>query len=80
MSNSELTFPVPEQWQRRAWIDEPTYRREYERSLRDPQRFWAEQAERLDWFKSPTRIRDVSLRRRTTCTSAGSKTACSTPA
>jgi acetyl-CoA synthetase len=60
MSNSELSFPVPEQWQRQAWIDEPTYRREYERSLRDPQHFWAEQAARLDWFRSPTRIRDVS--------------------
>jgi acetyl-CoA synthetase len=60
MSNSELTFPVPDHWQRSAWIDEPTYRREYERSLREPQHFWAEQAARLDWFKSPTRIRDVS--------------------
>ena len=52
MSNSD-DLPGSRGWQRRAWIDEPTYRREYERSLRDPQRFWAEQAARLDWFKSP---------------------------
>jgi uncharacterized protein YeaO (DUF488 family) len=28
--------------------------------LRDPGSFWAEKAEHLDWFNSPTRIRDVS--------------------
>ena len=60
MSASELTFPVPEHWQRSAWIDERTYRREYERSLREPEKFWAERAASLDWFQAPTRIRDVS--------------------
>lgn len=60
MSSNELTFPVNEQWQRRAWIDESTYRREYDRSLRDPENFWAEQAASLDWFFPPTKIRDVA--------------------
>ncbi|MGQ0546311.1 MAG: acetate--CoA ligase [Betaproteobacteria bacterium] len=53
-------FPVPEAWKGSAWIDEEGYRRAYERSLRDPQGFWAEQAQRLDWARSPTRIREVS--------------------
>jgi acetyl-CoA synthetase len=53
-------FPVPELWQSQAWFDNAAYHRDYQRSLHDPQRFWAEQAEHLDWFRSPTRIRDVS--------------------
>src|ERR1044072_6101801 len=32
--------------------DEPLYRR----SLDDPDGFWAEQAQRIDWLKAPTRI------------------------
>jgi acetyl-CoA synthetase len=60
MPSNEQTFPVPAQWQSRAWIDERIYRREYERSLRDPDNFWAEQAARLEWFTVPTKIRDVS--------------------
>ena len=59
MASNDI-FPVPASWQGRAWIDEATYRREYERSLRDPEGFWAEHAARLDWFRKPTKIRDVS--------------------
>jgi len=36
-------------------------RREYEASIADPDAFWAQQAKRLDWFKPPTQIRDVSF-------------------
>ena len=47
MSSNEI-FPVPASWQGRAWIDEAGYRREYERSLRDPAGFWTEHAARLE--------------------------------
>jgi acetyl-CoA synthetase len=43
-----------------SWMDEATYRREYARSLADPEGFWAEQAACLEWSKRPQRIRDVS--------------------
>ena len=33
----------------------------YRRSLEDPDGFWAEQAERIDWVKAPTRISDWSF-------------------
>jgi len=36
-------------------------RREYEASLADPGAFWAREAQRLDWFKPPTQVRDVSF-------------------
>ncbi|HET7731174.1 MAG TPA: acetate--CoA ligase [Usitatibacter sp.] len=59
-SNDEALFPVPQQAMEKAWIDAATYRRAYERSLRDPDGFWAEQAGRLQWMRRPTRARDVS--------------------
>jgi acetyl-CoA synthetase len=57
----EDVFPVPQSWKGKAWIDEEGYRHGYERSLRDPEGFWAEQARRLDWMKAPTRMREVSF-------------------
>ncbi|HEX2492674.1 MAG TPA: acetyl-coenzyme A synthetase N-terminal domain-containing protein [Steroidobacter sp.] len=53
----DLIFPVPDDFQGRAWIDHSTYRHEYARSLADPEGFWAEQAERLEWCTAPTAIR-----------------------
>lgn len=61
MANNELVFPVPDQWKRSAWMDEPSYRKAYDRSLREPEEFWAEQAQSLNWVKRPTEIRDVSF-------------------
>ena len=57
--NSALV-PVPPEFARRAWVDEATYRREYARSLSDPDGFWSDQAWRLDWYQAPSRIREVS--------------------
>ncbi|HEY9541106.1 MAG TPA: acetate--CoA ligase [Luteimonas sp.] len=36
------------------------YERLYAESVRDPDAFWAKAAERLDWDRKPTKIRDVS--------------------
>jgi acetyl-CoA synthetase len=38
-------------------ISETEYFRLYERSLSDPDRFWAEQAQRIDWIKPFTKVR-----------------------
>jgi acetyl-CoA synthetase len=32
----------------------------YARSVNEPEAFWAEQAQRLDWIKTPTQIKDVN--------------------
>jgi acetyl-CoA synthetase len=61
MSAQELVFAVPEAFAKKAWIDAGGYRREYERSMREPQAFWREKARTLDWVVEPTRIRDVSF-------------------
>jgi acetyl-CoA synthetase len=53
-------FPVPEEWAGNAWVDEAGYFKMYQRSIDDPQGFWAEQAKRLHWIKTPTQIKDVN--------------------
>ncbi len=37
------------------------YQAAYEESIRDPSGFWARIAERIDWYRFPTRIQDVSF-------------------
>jgi acetyl-CoA synthetase len=52
-------FPVSPEWSKRAWIDTRKYLDMYEQSVAAPEKFWAEQAKRVDWFKAPTKIKDV---------------------
>ncbi|MDE0706077.1 MAG: acetate--CoA ligase [Rhodospirillaceae bacterium] len=52
-------YPVTAEWAKRAHIDNERYLEMYERSVRDPDGFWAEQAKRVDWFREPTVIRNV---------------------
>jgi acetyl-CoA synthetase len=57
----EIVIPVPKDWARRALIDAAGYERDYARSLSDPEGFWREKAQRLDWIKPFTRVKDVSF-------------------
>ncbi|MEK0085484.1 acetate--CoA ligase [Benzoatithermus flavus] len=54
-------FPVSEQWAETSRCDKAKYRAMYERSVKDPDGFWAEMAERLDWMRKPTRIKNTSF-------------------
>ena len=56
-------FPVPETGARNAHIDAARYEELYRRSLEDPDGFWTEQAQILDWIKPFTEVRDVSFAR-----------------
>jgi len=55
-----VVHPVPEGWKQRAWIDNERYLVEYQRSIDDPEGFWAEHGRRLDWIKPYTEIKDCS--------------------
>ena len=52
--------PVDPQFAARARYDKARYQQLYQQSLDDPEGFWGQQAQRLDWFVKPTRIKDVS--------------------
>jgi acetyl-CoA synthetase len=54
-------YGVPEATQKRALIDKAGYDAMYERSVADNEGFWAEQAQRIDWIKPFTQVKDVSF-------------------
>jgi acetyl-CoA synthetase len=54
-------YPVPEATRERALIDKAGYKEMYARSLEDNEAFWAEQAQRIDWMKPFTKVKDVSF-------------------
>ncbi|MEK9708086.1 MAG: acetate--CoA ligase, partial [Alphaproteobacteria bacterium] len=54
------TFPVPDDWAKRAWADEAKYDEMYQRSIEDPEGFWGEHGKRLDWIEPYTKVKDVS--------------------
>src|SRR5688500_16140895 len=60
--NENRLFPPPEMFQRQARVQSmEQYRREWRRSMDDPETYWAEQAEALHWFKPPERILEWKL-------------------
>ena len=58
---TDTIHEIPSEWKQRAFIKEADYRAIYERSIRDPDGFWAEQAKRIHWFKPPTIIKNASF-------------------
>ncbi|MGD8330168.1 MAG: acetate--CoA ligase [Acidobacteriota bacterium] len=58
---SDQVFPVPEGLAEKSWCDNETYLSMYQRSIEDSEGFWAEQAERIDWMKPFTKVKDVSF-------------------
>jgi acetyl-CoA synthetase len=53
--------PVPDEWAKRAYIDQAGYRALYQRSIDDPDGFWAEQARRIDWIKPFAKVKNTSF-------------------
>lgn len=56
-----VIFPPPEALQKSAHISAEKYENMYQYSVHDPDNFWAEVAERLTWFKKPTKIKNTSF-------------------
>ncbi|MCO5052378.1 MAG: acetate--CoA ligase [Verrucomicrobiae bacterium] len=48
------TFPPSPETVKRALINAEQYQAMYARSINEPEQFWLEQANELDWFKKPT--------------------------
>ncbi|MCL3882952.1 acetate--CoA ligase [Marivita sp. GX14005] len=63
-STTEFTagsYPPSAELAKNAHVDAARYEEMYARSVSDPEGFWAEAAERLDWIKKPTQIQDVDF-------------------
>jgi acetyl-CoA synthetase len=57
----EKLYAVSSEWAGRAHIDEARYRAMYEASMRDPEGFWREHGQRIDWFTPYTRVKNTSF-------------------
>src|SRR6266480_2128488 len=58
---SDKIYEVPADWTKRAFINESQYSKMYERSLADPNGFWAEQAKRIHWMKPFSKVKNTSF-------------------
>jgi acetyl-CoA synthetase len=54
-------FPPPADIAANAFINKEKYEELYKRSIEDPQGFWGEMAERIDWYKKPTKIKHTDF-------------------
>jgi acetyl-CoA synthetase len=55
--------PVSPEWAKKAHIDSAKYRELYDKSVKDPEGFWAEQAKRLTWIKPWTKVKNTSFKK-----------------
>ncbi len=53
-------YPVAPAFAAQANIDRVAYERAYAQAQDNPDAFWGEMAQRLDWYKAPTVFKDVS--------------------
>jgi acetyl-CoA synthetase len=60
--HAQSLYPVSDAFTAVARIRSDDYARDYAASIADPDAYWAKVAQRLDWFKAPTTIKDVSYR------------------
>ncbi|WP_026376751.1 acetate--CoA ligase [Aestuariibacter salexigens] len=56
-------YTVPEAARQRSHLSEDGYQKMYQQSVNDPEGFWGEQLYQLDWFKTPSRIKNTSFAR-----------------
>ncbi len=58
--SDDVILDVPAAVAKAALIDADGYKAMYERSIADPEGFWAEHGKRIDWIKPYAAIKDVS--------------------
>ncbi|RDZ26428.1 acetate--CoA ligase [Lysobacter silvisoli] len=60
MNAPATVYPVAEDFAAQARVARADYERLYAESVQQPEAFWGRVAERLDWYRKPTRIKNVS--------------------
>ncbi|MEQ1494013.1 MAG: AMP-binding protein, partial [Terricaulis sp.] len=56
-----VVIPVPQEWVKRAYVDDVKYRAMHASALADPEAFWGVHGQRLDWIKPYTKVKDTSF-------------------
>ena len=63
MTDQPDLYPVPSEWAQRARMNAAGYEAARAAARENPDAFWGEQARRLDWLATPSKIKDVSFDR-----------------
>ena len=58
---SDAIYQPSDDFVSHALVDAAKYQEMYDRSVNDPEGFWADAAGRIDWFKAPTKIKNTSF-------------------
>ena len=59
MTTNTSLIPVKDEVARSAWVDAAGYQKLYDRSIADPEGFWAEHGRRVDWIRPYSKIKNV---------------------
>lgn len=57
------SYPVKSEVAARTWADEATYQTMYKASVNDPEKFWAEHGQRIDWIKPYSKVKNTHFGR-----------------
>ena len=54
-------YPVPAEFEKTARTNEQEYFKRYQKSIEQPDEYWAEQALKLDWIKPFSQVKNTRL-------------------
>lgn len=57
---SEKLYPVPQDWTKRAFVDDAKYKAMYDASIKNPEQFWGEHGKRIDWIKPFSKVKNTT--------------------
>ena len=57
---TDTTFPPSTEFAQNAHVDTAGYDQMYSASVSNPEAFWSEHGQRVDWMKPFTKVKDVS--------------------
>lgn len=60
-SHKVKAHKVPKRWKDKAYIDKDEYEKLYAKSVKNPDKFWAKQAKRIDWIKPFSIVKNCSF-------------------
>ena len=63
MSEQQKVYPVPADVASNALINKAKYEEMYKQSVEQPDAFWAEHGQRIDWMKPFSKVKNVAYRR-----------------
>jgi len=63
MSDTDKTYAVPAEFAKNANLDAAGYKAMYQRSISDPEGFWAEQGQRVQWMTPFTQVKNTNYDR-----------------